>query len=734
LRTLPRGISPRSDKWYLGAGDGLVWAPPFPHWLHCPGFWDEAHLFQYAVHPLFTLSFVVDGETLAPRVLRRRWTPASLTIDFALGSLRARERRAATGGALVSEWSITNPGRRPMALDVVAWTAVPGETLAAEDVRPPGDRLRYIRSVVDRGGHSARLALSLALSPSADSFAAYRSERSAADVPPWFELTPFYDRWQTSGRLRNELHLSGIDPAGIVFLGLHRRLRIAGRGTTRLAAEATVALTASAGHSARRAVRPAAVALDLWRAYFDAVPSLRSTDPFVDRHWWHRWYGLRLNAIAGGVANYRHPTVCEGIAYFHVPISYSAQCHLRELRWFPDPTWARGVLRTFFDSQKPDGSLHGRMYADHLEGTDFYHADWGGAVLALDAVHPDAAFRAEVYPGLARYAHWLLETRDADGTGMLDVVDQFETGQEYMSRYQAVDPDADRLGWQNRIRLKGVDVTVYGYRLLRALEELATTVRPGDVARWGRAAERTAQAVRERMWDPREEMFFDVDPATGQRTGVKAAVCFYPYMTDLTTASHVAGFARHLFNPTEFWTPFPVPSSSADDPRFNPDAEWKGKRHNCPWNGRVWPMTNSHIAEALARVVRAYEPAWAPRLGTFVRRFLRMMTSGAAALPNSFEHYHPYTGRPSRYRGIDDYQHSWTNDLLVSHLLGVLPHGASGVTVHPLRLGIAATQVQHLRAAGHRVDVAITGPRFRVRVDGLHAGEGRVGEPLSVAF
>src|SRR2546429_4324554 len=32
-------------------------------------------------------------------------------------------------------------------------------------------------------------------------------------------------------------------------------------------------------------------------------------------------------------------------------------------------------------------------------------------------------------------------------------------------------------------------------------------------------------------------------------------------------------------------------------------AEWKGKRHNCPWNGRVWPMTNSHIIEALARVV-----------------------------------------------------------------------------------------------------------------------------------
>ncbi|HSM61091.1 MAG TPA: hypothetical protein VK849_09855, partial [Longimicrobiales bacterium] len=33
----------RSDKWFLSAGDGFLWAPPFPRWLdRCPGFWDEA--------------------------------------------------------------------------------------------------------------------------------------------------------------------------------------------------------------------------------------------------------------------------------------------------------------------------------------------------------------------------------------------------------------------------------------------------------------------------------------------------------------------------------------------------------------------------------------------------------------------------------------------------------------------------------------------------------------------
>jgi hypothetical protein len=237
------------------------------------------------------------------------------------------------------------------------------------------------------------------------------------------------------------------------------------------------------------------------------------------------------------------------------------------------------------------------------------------------------------------------------------------------------------------------------------------------------------------MWDSARELFCDVDPRDGRRTGVKAAVCFYPYATDLADVRHIPGLARHLFDPREFWTPFPVPSSSADDPLFSPDAEWKGKRHNCPWNGRVWPMTNSHIIDALARVVRVHRPDWAPRLGHLLRRFARMMTfDGRADRPNCFEHYHPVSGRASIYRGIDDYQHSWINDLIVSHLLGVLPHGETGLTVHPLALGVESAHLERLSVAGHRVDVSIVGRRYRVRVDARAAGQGRVGEPVTVSF
>ena len=380
----------------------------------------------------------------------------------------------------------------------------------------------------------------------------------------------------------------------------------------------------------------------------------------------------------------------------------------------------------------PDGAMPGRVYLDHLEGADFYHADWGGALGDVGAVHPDRARLAKIYPAAARYAEWLSSTRDREGSGLIDVVDQYETGQEYMSRYQAVDPDADRYGWENRLRLKGVDVTVYAYRLFRLLERLAPD--EGRGAEWRALALRTRNAVQRQMWDPERQMFSDVDPGSGRRTGVKAAVCFYPYLTDLAGPEHLEGMARHLFDRREFWTPFPVPSSSVDDPLFSPDAEWKGKRHVCPWNGRVWPMTNSHVIDALARVARRSRPRWAARVVRFLNSFVRMMTfDGDASRPNCFEHYHPFTGRPSVYRGIDDYQHSWVNDLLVRHVAGLIPRGEAGIVVDPLPFGVGA-DLRNVRVAGHAVDVCRAGRSLHGAGGRTLAGRSSIGRAVEVAW
>ena len=747
--TSPLDLLARTDKWYLSAGEGLLWAPPFPVWLDAPGFWDDAHLFQYPVGPLFSVAFVDSaGRALELRVGERRWTPAALeTVYRVAGGADAppaqlefvEHRMVLPGFVLASEWTLRNAGVEPVTMHAVAWSAAPGDDVPEGSVRWTDAELAWPRRLKDRRQQERTVELCLALARGTDSWAAVRSEPTANQ--PRFTLTPFWDRWDAvRPGLACRFDLGGISPAGLVYLGLHRAIEIGPGASARLA----VALRVDARLAARppadevaafapkRASTFVAASRAHWEEAFAGLPSFRCSDPYLERAWAYRWYGLHLNRIAGGWGNYRTPTVCEGIAVFHEPITYSAQCHIRELRWARDPEWARGVLRTFLAHQKPDGSFHGRIYVDHLTGTDFYHADWGGALLALDAVHPSDAFLAEVLPALARYGQWLVDTRDPEGKGLYDVVDQYETGQEYMSRYQAVDRDADRYGWENRLRLKGVDVTVYAHELFRALAALAP--RGGiDGAPWALRAEQTAKTVRQKMWDKDEAMFFDVDPQSGRRTGVRAAVCFYPYFTDIVRKEHLAGFTQRLFDPAEFWTVFPVPSSSVADALYDPDASWKGKRHNCPWNGRVWPMTNSHVAEAIAAVALRHVPALRAHLAEFVTKYVRMLFwDGDAARPNAFEHYHPASGRPCAYRGIDDYQHSWVNDLLAQYVVGLRAAGRGRFVVDPMPFALDGFEAMGLPMQGAAVDVVRSGDSFTVTVNGRAAGRGALGAPVEV--
>ncbi len=659
------------------------------------------------------------------------------------------------GGVFASEWSVRAP--RPVALHAVAWTAQDTASLDLRRVQWDG-AMHWVRTLSDRRQVPLAVHLELAALGQAKSWSATLSEGSV--LQPHWRFAPFAELWEGES-LPREVRLQGLTSAGTLYAGVHvalerdvahasfafaLRLTVAddalrgGRSATPLATRLVPPLPSPAAtphHAATQSNGAATMPLARasrrrWNEWLAMVPSFACSDPYLERYYWYRWYGLRLNSIRPGVGNYRWPTVCEGIGFFHEPITYSAQCHVRELRWLRDPSHARGVLRTIFDHQKPDGALNGRVYVNHLQGTDFYHANWGDALLALDAVRPDDAFVAELYPSLARHADWLVATRDADGTGMIDVVDQYETGQEYMSRYQVVDDRADAYGWENRIRLKGIDVTVYAYALLRCLARICERAgAAADRAQWEQLAERTADAVRTRMWDGDRGMFSDVDPRTMTRTGVAAAVCFYPYFTDLATEEHVPGLERNLLDPRRFWTDYPVPSSALDDPWFNAVAEWKGKRHVCPWNGRVWPMTNSHVMEALGRWGDAAHPRLRAAAGEFLPRFVRMMFhDGDVGRPNCFEHYNPFTGAASTYRGIDDYQHSWVVDLIIQYACGVrVAHDR--VVIDPIPMGLDFFELRRLQVGALELGVRLDGGYVTVTAnDELH--QAPLGEPIVI--
>ncbi|HCV42405.1 MAG TPA: hypothetical protein DGH68_02905, partial [Bacteroidetes bacterium] len=552
-------------------------------------------------------------------------------------------------------------------------------------------------------------------------------------------LTPFFEQFQ-KGRLSNKEKLHGVNSDGLLYIGIHSTIVLKPKEEERI----IIALAAASSiHEARQNLT---LALELedpiqlsemnWNDHFSSVPYFECSDEYLTRYYWYRWYGLKLNTIATGEDNYSYPFVCEGIGYFRAPISYSAMCHMLENRWMHTPELAQGSLLTFIDNQREDGGFRGYIDVNYYRQEMFYHANWGNAAIQLDAIHPSPEFLQVAYEGLKKYAYYFDRERDEEISGLYDIDNHYETGQEYMHRYTVVNPNADQDNWGEVFRLKGVDVTVYIYELKRALSTMADKIGKTDEAElWNFEADKIKASVLERMWDPEQEMFFDVDPATGQRTKVKTATCFYPYLTDIVSELHLPGLKRHLFNPKEFWTKYPVPSSSADDKFFSAEPDWKGKRMNCPWNGRVWPMTNSHIAEALAHsAIRFSDGQLKKKAAEFITKFIQLMFfDGGPTKPNCFEHYNPLTGQPSIYRGIDDYQHSWVADLIIKYVCGVRPN-ENGTTIDPFPFGLKHALIEEVIAKGRRIKVEISGKRFSVWVDGTKFGESTIGRPITATF
>ncbi|MBN9387206.1 MAG: hypothetical protein J0I20_04070 [Chloroflexi bacterium] len=757
------GYLARKDKWFLGGGKKVIWAPEFPLWLEQPGFWDHACYLDYRVGPLFTVTLVDErGREVSLSQVERYWQPdhsSQLYRERAHG-LTVQERRALLPlDVLASSFEISHQLDQEKTYDLILWTAQ--ERFESQGIfeldggkaRPQDSTVLWRRRVRDSRvprnpqnddeGVLMRFAVAVGANRTAASFSIKTSDRQP-NYPRW-TYSPFYEKLAEHGGLGNETpgHLDP-DFGGLTYFGLHYKVTLPPNGRAAITFFAAIAgseeealvnlrvarrredlshrqpLTAnfaaeepdpSPVEMPDRDRRPTYPAKRHWREYFEGVPDFTCSDPYLQKYYWYRWYGLRLNTIRAGDderLSLPYPCVFEGInlGWFRQPITYSAQCHMLETKWLHDPALAQGSLLNFVVNQLEDGSFPGvvkNIYRDknHPQvGVAFYHANWGLAVRELHRVHPDRVFLERVYKPLSDYLRYFNRVRDSDETGLYDVINMWETGQEFMSRYQQVDPEADKGG---NLRLKGVDATVYIYELQQTLAWMAGELGRPEAGQWQELASRTRRAVRQRMWNPETEFFHDVNPATGERISAKAAVGFYPFMAEgLAGPEHLNIFRKHLFNEAEFWTPYPVPTTSKDDSTYSAGGEWQGQRLVCPWNGRSWLMTNSHVAESLARAALNFDSSLQPKAVELINRFIKMLfLDGNVDTPSSYEYYNPLTGQAPFFRGTEDYMHSWIADLIIKYVAGVQPGDGGRVWIRPLPFDLDYFTLDRLKVAGH---------------------------------
>ena len=394
-----------------------------------------------------------------------------------------------------------------------------------------------------------------------------------------------------------------------------------------------------------------------WASFWDKVPKFHCDNKELERVVKHRFELLYYLRQPHGAGLFSAPAVCEGNGPFHQPSAFSAPAIMREARWLQDPALARGCLKTFFENIHHNGQVPGRVYMTGLDANDFFHADWGGGFESLDAIHPDKATKKAVLMAMQRYVKWLANNRDPEGSGLTDIVNHFEAGQEFSRRYTVIDDKADRaIEFTEQFRLKGIDASVFRYRMVKWLYKVAEEIQEKAMAnRFQAEAEVILDTIRKKMWDEKAGLFMDLDPDNRRKTNVKAAVGFYPLATDIPNQKQVDRMLDTLSSREDFWTKYPVPSISVSDSTFDGAGRWKGTRKNCPWNGRVWPVINTHILEGLTYWAERGNKRAQKLANELLKKTVSMLSGACEGVEtaSSFEHYSPETGIGSRYRGVN---------------------------------------------------------------------------------
>ena len=652
-------------KLALGGGGYCLYAPTHPRYQHSPGFVDEVLLFNARLKPLFVISVVENRVPVTFRCtsVHVKEGVAVLVHEDGRGLKMTETRFVTTDERFVSQLAFEVEGKTERSFHVVQWTTT---DLEGEAPSLEGDSFRVRRQLQsqDYPPVPTEILWSSPDSKGARCLQAFVSEggsdRPDFEETPWFEIGEF----PVPRAKRVMTKPSPILPNARIYLGLFRPVQLKPGQKAEHRFEANV-LFRQKGISYRPR-RPDPKDETSWHAFFDKAPKFVSEEKRIEKLVRHRLEMLHLLRIPNGAMHLTSPAVCEGVGGFHHPVAFSAPAILRDVRWLNEPTLGRGILKVFFENLRQNGMVPGRIFMTSLAGSDFYHADWGAGFAAMDAVHPDKATKRAVIMGMQRYVKFLANMRDPEGSGLTDICNHFESGQELSRRYTIIDEKADKqLDFAESFRLKGIDASVFRYKLVKHLIEVADELQEKAMAnRFIAEAEVIHDTIKKRMWDERAGLFMDLDPETRRRTGVKAAVGFYPLATDIPTPQMVEKMLETLGDRNEFWTKYPVPSIAASDPYFNADGLWKGTRRGAPWNGRVWPMINSHILEGLCRHAERGNKRAQKLTQELFDKTVQVLSGeleGLAA-PRTFEHYSPNTGLPCRYRGVDHYLHSWTLD------------------------------------------------------------------------
>lgn len=258
---------------------------------------------------------------------------------------------------------------------------------------------------------------------------------------------------------------------------------------------------------------------------------------------------------------------------------------------------------------------------------------------------PDKEFLKVVLPKLAAANRWLTENRDPDKDGLVSIISPNESGMDELPVFQIVSgfagqdlvrlhyafrkPDLlnQRYNFNSKIILKkdyfNVEELLFNVVFIesnRALSRLFTKIGDAQEATYfEKLAALGEKALIEKCWDSKDAIFYTLYSKKEQKAKVKTIASLLPlFLEGLSEEKVKLLLTKHLLNPGEFWTNYPVPTVSQDEAHYSP-LEFPNYGHDFGvkvvnkiyltlykelkmlWRGPTWIATNWFIVRGLRK-------------------------------------------------------------------------------------------------------------------------------------
>ena len=232
----------------------------------------------------------------------------------------------------------------------------------------------------------------------------------------------------------------------------------------------------------------------------------------------------------------------------------------------------------------------------------------------------DEAFKDAALPVLTGFYRWLREMRDPDNDGLIAVIQPEEAGTDCSPKYDEVLglEELSNQGFITALRkvyaayepLRGDDHRILAADLFHVEDVLVNSIYVmglrslarllGDApeaAEFNREADKTRDALLAKCWDEEVDAFFDLSGVAEKPLKEVTISSLMPLvMEDLPRPIVERLVNTWVTDPKHFWTPYPLPSVPASDPKFMP-----GNPRGFIWRGPSWINTNWFLSHALRR-------------------------------------------------------------------------------------------------------------------------------------